>query len=85
MGSELPNLNSVVEDQVGFDTGVCEKYIAGYLRQTAQYWGILRPPPLSNLVDRFMKEEVRRLYIAADMILPFHSPRQHGFNHFLEQ
>jgi hypothetical protein len=29
MGSELPNLNSVVEDQVGFDTGVCEKYIAG--------------------------------------------------------
>jgi hypothetical protein len=31
---ELANLNSMVEDEVGFDTAIREKYIAGQLWQS---------------------------------------------------
>jgi hypothetical protein len=46
MRSELPNLNSVVEDQVGFDTGVCEEI---YRRIPAADRSVLGHPSSSTI------------------------------------
>ena len=53
MTRELANLNPMVEDQVGFDTAIREKYIAGQLWQSVRYRGILVPPWRRELIKRY--------------------------------